>query len=169
VLQSLLLTALGGVLGAGGALLASHWQAREARRIRREQNARDDRYRLTADRIRAYSAFHVAAGSARAAMGIYTRSGGRDASLENVMDARNVLWDTFTLVALIGDDSTWGRASALIEFVTDVAQGRSGFVVAKWNELIQAFVQASRLELIPNPNLHSLSSFTEQPSTGEGP
>ena len=59
VLQSLLLTALGGVLGAGGALLASQWQAREARRIRREQNARDDRYRLTADRIRAYSAFHV--------------------------------------------------------------------------------------------------------------
>ena len=88
-------------------------------------------------------------------MGIYTRSGGRDVSLENVIDARNVLWDTFTLVALIGDDSTWGRASALMEFVTDVAQGRSGFVIAKWNELIGAFIQASRLELIPNPDLHS--------------
>lgn len=149
MLQSLLLTALGGVLGAGGALVASERQAREARRIRREQDARDDRYRLTTDRIRAYSAFHVAAGSARSTMGIYTRSEGREASLEDVMVARNALWDAFSLVALIGDANTWGRASALMEFVTDIAQGQSPFGVAKWNELIQAFIQTSRVELIP--------------------
>ncbi len=165
MLQSLLLTALGGVLGAGGALLASQWQAREARRVRREQYARDDRYRLTADRIRAYSAFHVAAGAARATMGDYTRSNGRDASLHDVMDARNTLWEASTLIALIGDDSTWRRAAALLDFVTDVAQEQSNFAVAKWNELIISFIQTSRLELIPNPDLRSTGIFARQPGT----
>jgi hypothetical protein len=149
VLQTLLLTALGGMLGIGGSLAASKWQAREARLVRHEQYARDDRYRLTTDRIRAYSAFHLAAGSARATMGIYTKSKGRDASLADVVETRNVLWDAYTLIALIGDDSTENQASALLQYVTSVAYEHSEFIGTEWNKLIVAFVQASRLELIP--------------------
>jgi hypothetical protein len=142
VLQSLLLTALGGVLGAGGALLASRSQALEARRTRKEQDAREDRYRLMQERIKAYSGFFAAAGSARAVI-----TGRR--TPDKVIDARNVLWEAFTLVALVGDDNTWHRAGALLQVVSAIAFEGSPYKADEWDELIQAFIQASRLELIP--------------------
>lgn len=142
MLQSLLLTALGGVLGGGGALLASQWQAREARRIRKEQDAREDRYRLINERVRAYRAFFVAAGSARHAIT-------HQASPEEAMEARIALWEAFTLVALIGEHNTWDQARTLLEMVSAVTLEGSAFNVDEWNEQIRGFVQASRLDLIP--------------------
>jgi hypothetical protein len=155
VLQSLLLTALGGVLGIGGGLLASQWQAREARRVRREQYGRDDRYRLTTERIGAYGAFYTAAGSARRTLNRYTRSGGRETSLTDVHEARDLLWQAYTLVALIGDHDTERQASALLGVVDDVAYEGSQFAVDRWSELIRGFIEASRLELIPARNWNS--------------
>src|ERR1022692_322201 len=143
VLQSLLLTALGGVLGVGGALLASQFQAREGRRVRREQDARDDRYRLSRERIDAYKAFYIAAGSARHAI---------DAglSIKKVQERRQVLWEAFTLVALIGDANTWDHARTVLRVISDVAFDGSSLNVDEWNELIRVFIQSSRLELIPD-------------------
>ena len=142
VLQSLLLTALGGVLGAGGALLASRSQALEARRIRKEQNTREDRYRLMQERIRAYSSFWVAAGSARMVITGHPTP-------QEVIKARNDLWEAFTLSALVGDDDTWSCANALLKLVSAIAYDGSPYKADEWDELIIAFVQAARRELIP--------------------
>jgi hypothetical protein len=142
VLQSLLLTALGGVLGAGGALLASRSQALEARRIRKRQDTREDRYRLMQERIRAYSSFFVAAGSARMVItGHPTR--------QEAIKARNDLWEAYTLSVLVGDDDTSGCANALLKLVSAIAYDGSPYKADEWDELIIAFVQAARRELIP--------------------
>lgn len=142
VLQSLLLTALGGVLGAGGALLASRSQALETRRIRKEQDTREDRYRLVQERIKAYSSFFVAAGSARMVITGHP-------TLQEAMKARNDLWEAYTLSALVGDDDTSSCANALLELVSAIAYRGSPYKADKWDELIIAFVQAARRELIP--------------------
>jgi hypothetical protein len=142
VLQSLLLTALGGVLGAGGALLASRSQALEARRIRKEQDAREDRYRLMQERIRAYSSFYVAAGSARMIITGHPTP-------QEVIKARNDLWEAFTLSTLVGDDDTSSCANALLKLVSAIAYDGSPYKADEWDELIIAFVQAARRELIP--------------------
>lgn len=144
VLQSLLLTALGGILGAGGALLASRSQALEARRIRKEQDTREDRYRLMQERIRAYSSFFVAAGSARMVI-----TGHPAPTHQEVIKARNDLWEAFTLSALVGDDDTSSCANALLKLVSAIAYDGSPYKADEWDELIIAFVQAARLELIP--------------------
>jgi hypothetical protein len=143
MLQSLLLTALGGVLGAGGALLASRSQALEARRIRKEQDAREDRYRLMQERIKAYSSFFVAAGSARMVIT------GHSATPRKVIKARNDLWEASTLSQLVGDDNTSSCARALLKVVSAIAYDGSPYKADEWDELIIAFVQAARLELIP--------------------
>jgi hypothetical protein len=142
VLQSLLLTALGGVLGAGGALLASRSQALEARRIRKEQDAREDRYRLMQERIRAYSSFYVAAGSARMIITGHPTP-------QEVIKARNDLWEAFTLSTLVGDDDTSSCANGLLKLVSAIAYDGSPYKADEWDELIIAFVQAARRELIP--------------------
>lgn len=146
VLQSLLLTALGGVLGAGGALLASRSQALEARRIRKEQNTREDRYRLVQERIKAYSSFFVAAGSARMVI-----TGHPTPTPQEVIKARNDLWEAYTLSALVGDDDTSSCANALLELVSAIAYRGSPYKADQWDKLIVAFVQAARRELIPAP------------------
>jgi hypothetical protein len=142
VLQSLLLTALGGVLGVGGALLASQWQAREARRVRKERDARDDRYRLTQERIKAYRDFYIMAGNARHVIE-------DQGSVEEIRQARKVMWEAFTLVALIGDENTWHQARTMLRIVSEVAFEGSCFDVDTWNELIRDYIRISRLDLIP--------------------
>lgn len=142
MLQSLLLTALGGVLGIGGALLASQWQAREARRIRKEQDARDDRYRLMQERITAYRDFYIAAGSARHVIQ-------RQAPTQEIRQARDTMWEAFTLVALIGDKGTWDQARTMLRMIDVVTFEGSPFNVETWNELIRSYVRISRFDLIP--------------------
>lgn len=142
MLQSLLLTAIGGVIGIGGSFLASQWQAREARRVRKEQYAREDRYRLMERRITAYRDFYVAAGEARQTIS-------RQSSVKETREARNALWDTFTLLTIIGDEKTRVQARSLLRAVDAVASDGSPFNVDEWDELILNFVRVSRLELIP--------------------
>jgi hypothetical protein len=142
VLQSLLLTALGGVLGVGGALIASQWQAREARRVRKEQEARDDRYRLMNERIMAYRTFYIAAGSARHIIE-------RQAPAQEILQARDTMWEAFTLVALIGDENTWDQARTMLRMVSAVTFEGSPFNIDAWDKLIRSYIQASRLDLIP--------------------
>jgi hypothetical protein len=148
VLQSLLLTALGGVLGVGGALLASQWQAREARRVRKEQEARDDRYRLMNERIMSYRAFYIAAGAARHVIE-------RQAQPQDIVRARDEMWEAFTLVALIGDEKTWGQARSMLRMVSAVAFEGSPFNIDAWDELIRSYIQVSRLDLIPTETVVS--------------
>jgi hypothetical protein len=118
MLQSLLLTALGGFLGFGGSYMAFRWQAGDARQVRSEQYGREDRYRLQAERIRAYGVFHVAAGHARGTIA----SGGSETETRA---ARNSLWEAYTLVALIGDHATERCASELLDLVSAVAYKES--------------------------------------------
>jgi hypothetical protein len=140
--RSLLLTAIGGVVGIGGAFLALLWQAREARRVRREQYARDDRYRLAERRITASRDFYVAAGTARHTIG-------RQSSVKEKREARGALWEPFTLLSIIGDKNTREQARNLLQVVTAVGFDNSPFDMDQWDELILNFVQASRLELAP--------------------
>jgi hypothetical protein len=142
MLQSLLLTALGGLLGISGSYMAFRWQAGDAKRIRSEQYSREDRYRLQAERIQAYSAFHVAAGHARGMIA----SGGSETEMRA---ARNSLWEAYTLVALIGDHATERCAAALLDLVTAVAYKEAQFDRERFAELIRAFMAVSLHELIP--------------------
>jgi hypothetical protein len=110
--------------------------------VRREQYDRDDRYRLMEQRIAAYRDFYIAAGAARhVIMG--------ETSGPEIREARTVLWEAFTLLAVIGDETTWDQARKLLHVVTAVAFDNMQFNVKEWNEMIRRFVEVSRLELIP--------------------
>jgi hypothetical protein len=94
------------------------------------------------ERIRAYSSFWVAAGSAR--MVITGR-----ATPQKVIKARNDLWEAYTLSALVGNDDTSSCADALLKLVSAIAYKGSPYKAGEWDELIMSFVQAARRELIP--------------------
>ncbi len=128
MLQSLLLTGLGGVLGIMGTLLASQWQARNAKQVRAEQYTREDRYRLATNRIDAYTAFYRAAGRARSAMATHAHPKEVECGL-------------------IGDNATERHASAVLEFVTRVSQHLEHFVPRQWADLMKAYIHAARFEL----------------------
>jgi hypothetical protein len=102
LLQSLLLTAVGGILGISGTLIASRWQANEARQERGERYRREDRYRLSKDRLEAYSSFWLAAGEVRSLLGGGPVGEG-GISPSEAMSVRNGMFREFVRVALIGD------------------------------------------------------------------
>ena len=101
-----------------------------------------------AERIKAYSGFFVAAGNARA---VITGQG----TNKKIVDARNVVWEALTLVALVGDDDTLNRARALLRVVSAIAFDGASFNAAEWDQLIEGFIRSSRLELIPPRNMDS--------------
>jgi hypothetical protein len=61
--------------------------------------------------------------------------------------ARNDVWDSYTLIGLIGDNATERHASAVLEFVTSVSQHRVQFANSQWADLMKAYIHAARFEL----------------------
>jgi hypothetical protein len=168
MLQSLLLTGLGGVLGITGTLFASQWQARNAKQVRAEQYSREDRYRLATERINAYTAFYRAAGRARSAMWIHAHAEGGEFDKDfrtEMQAARDNLWDCYTVIGLIGDDGTERRASAVLELVTKVSRDQARFADGQWTELIRAYIRAARLELISAERGHTQGPISPQLGT----
>jgi hypothetical protein len=147
MLQSLLLTGLGGLLGIAGTLLASQWQARNARQVRSEQYVREDRYRLASERIEAYAAFYKSAGKARGIM--WKKSHGENLADDSnsMLEVRNNVWESYTIIGLIGDNSTERRAAAILEYVTAVSHDQAKFAPGKWSELMKAYIRSARAEL----------------------
>jgi hypothetical protein len=105
MLEALLLAGLGGFLAIAGTVTGQHLQARHNRRIRVEEYAREDRYRLFRDRLEAYREYHVAVGNARRVMGLYSRSRDDTGLLETLKEARSEAWRAYTLVWLIGEEN----------------------------------------------------------------
>lgn len=108
----------------------------------RSKEARDDRYRLMNERIMAYRTFYIAAGSARHIIE-------RQAPAQEILQARDTMWEAFTLVALIGDENTWDQARTMLRMVSAVTFEGSPFNIGAWDKLIRSYIQASRLDLIP--------------------
>jgi hypothetical protein len=149
LIQSLLLTAVGGILGISGTLIATRWQAREARQERIERYDREDRYRLTKDRIEAYSSFFIAAGEVRSLMwGKVVGDGGVPPS--EAMSVRNKLWQAFTYIALIGDPETRRRSAALVDYATSVARREKHFDSNEWGDRVDNFIAAAHAEFVPS-------------------
>ena len=149
MIQSLLLTAVGGILGISGTLIASRWQAKEARQERSERYDREDHHRLTKERIEAYSSFFLAAGEVRSLMwGKVVGEGGIPPS--EAMSVRDRLWQTYTHIALIGDPETRRRSTALVDYVTSVARRGKSFDSDEFGDLVNHFIAAAHAEFVPS-------------------
>lgn len=149
MLQSLLLVGLGGVLAIAGTATGQYLQSRHTRRLRIDEYAREDRYRLFRDRLEAYREYHVAVGNARRVMGLHNRSVD-DADLHEMLkEARAEAWRAYTLVWLIGEERVVNAASVLLDMVDSVTWHGARFEPDSWREEIQAFVGAARSDLLP--------------------
>jgi hypothetical protein len=150
LLQSLLLTSLGGFLGIAGALLASQFQARNAEQERREKYFREDRYRLAGERISAYTAFYRSAGRSRSAMATHAHDRATECdntTREALQTARNNLWDTYTVVGLIGDDPTERCAAKILDLVSEVSMHRAKLDRGEWSRMMKDYIRSARAEL----------------------
>jgi hypothetical protein len=147
MLQSLLLVGLGGFLTIAGTVTGQYLQSRNVRRLRLDEYAREDRYRLFRDRLQAYHEYHVAAGHARSAMAVYNASENGVDLDKKLTKARSQVWRAYTLVWLIGEERVSERAKVLLDMVDDVARRGVEFQPDSWAEAIRAFVTAARSDL----------------------
>jgi hypothetical protein len=147
VWDALVLTALGGAIGTGGTWFGARIQAREAARVRSEQYVREDRFRLHKERVEAYSAFWVAAGNLRGhldanARGIRVPGGGLQQR-----ELRNLLWDTYTRVALVGAKPVLDAASNILGYADRVISAGHPFDRDKFADLTGQLRRAGRADL----------------------
>jgi hypothetical protein len=103
---------------------------------------------LYRDRLDAYRKYHVAAGGARCAMAIYSKST-KDADLHmSLTEERRKVWRAYTLVWLIGEESVVDAATRLLKMVDDVTWDGAKFEPDAWAEGVRGFVEAARAELL---------------------
>jgi len=138
--ESLMLTALGGVIGLAGIWLGARVQAREADRVRREQFEREDRFRLHKERIAAYSEFYAATGRMRRLL-----KGHQDLSL--CREHRSVLWLAYTTVLLIGDRSVLGAATAILGWADSIIANEKTYDEKEYTDMIHRFQNVGRADL----------------------
>lgn len=147
MLQSLLLTGLGGLLAIAGTIAGHAWQARENRRIRLEGYRREDRYRLYNDRLQAYRELHLAVGKARKALAGYSNESRDPDPSDRVMELRNEFWSAYTLVWLIGGMEVVRASTRIFNTVDAVVAGNEKFDSSRWGELVRSYISAARADL----------------------
>lgn len=148
MLQSLLLTGIGGLLAIMGTFVGQHMQARVTQRIRDEDRAREDRYRLHAERLQAYVAFHTKFGEARRVLVRHSKSDNDSTAQVKAMEARNAAWHSFVTVRLIGSPDAVASARALMWEITAIAWEGKKFDPDEWSNLVVKFRTAARRDLV---------------------
>lgn len=148
MLQSLLLTGLGGLIAITGTVIGQRLQAREAKNMRIEDRTREDRYRLHKERLDAYVRFHVQFGLARRPMLAYSEAADAPEALEQVSEARIAAWQAFVFVRLIGSPKAVAAARAVMWEITAVAWDEKKFEKDRWSDLVLAFRTAARRDVV---------------------
>ncbi|GAA4527720.1 hypothetical protein [Amycolatopsis samaneae] len=148
--ESALLTGLGGALTATGAWLGFRWQAREARKVKAADLAREDRYRLHNDRKEYYLSFYRAAGEARHALHALRKLPEGEESAEALKEARaarTTVWEAYTAVRLIGAEPVRDKANPVFSYVSAAARLETRFDLDRFDRLLREFIVEAREEL----------------------
>jgi hypothetical protein len=151
--SSAILTALGGTIAIVGAWFGARFQAREARRARREAYDREDRFRLHKERVEAYSSFYIAAGHVRSVLFNETDQPTR-------ISARSDLWATYTRIVLLGDLQFLQIAGSILKLADGVIRDGDTFSPEAFRELIQKLQRAGRADLIGAQDLAEVRPAT---------
>lgn len=140
-LTPLLSAFLGGTIGVIGTLLGARTQIKEARHVRTEEYARDDKFRLHKERLEAYSEFYIAAGHGRRVLI-------QDDAVKDDMEAvRSECWHAYIKIVLIGDNDVLQVSGEILGHVTDVAFSQLPFDREYYKSLIHRLQTVTRSSL----------------------
>lgn len=145
--QSLLLAGAGGVLALSGTWMGFYLQAREQRRVRSDQLAREGLLRLHGDRITSYTAFYKEGGAMRRALRAVASTPNDEGVRQEAWKQRSILWGACASVTLLGSREAASAAWDLLTYATDVVDMRAAFDVHRFSELIWNFILRARLDL----------------------
>jgi hypothetical protein len=148
MLQTLLLTSMGGILAICGALVGHYVQAREARKVRAETRQREDLYRFHEDRKAAYASCYQAFTCVRETL-FWLEQRPNDTDLNEklrlqFLETHNV----FTIVKLIGSHEIADVVSPLMQAVSAAALTGAALDKKAWGQNMDAMLRRSRKELI---------------------
>ncbi|GAA4670529.1 hypothetical protein [Phytohabitans rumicis] len=159
--ESMLSTMVGGAVAAGAGVLTTLVQARQASRMRYEQQQREDRYRLYQDRVEAYVTFHTLASKARRVLQDFTDDTADD-DLER-REARNEAHLTYVKIALIGGIEVVAAARRVMIKIDAVTYRREAFDSDLFRHVISKFQEAARRDLTGQDDLASILVETHWP------
>lgn len=154
---SLLIAVTGGMLTVVGSLVTLHFQAKNAREIRREQYLREDSYRLFDKRVAAYSALYLSVGPARRAISLLAKSGPPAGGKDEARAARSDYWAAYTTVRLLGSDEAFKIANNMLMFIDESIE-RVEFDEVTYRRLLQRFTDTVRTELLARDSLEFMVS-----------
>jgi hypothetical protein len=156
VWESLVSTAVGGVVAAAAGAVAMMIQSRQTARLRREQHEREDRYRLHQARVEAYLDFHTSASRTRAALQDFNSASGEDDVLRR--EARNATHLTYVRIALIGGTAVVASARRMMIHIDDITFGRTVFDASAWSNTLDEFQQTARQDLTGQRDLAAVTA-----------
>jgi hypothetical protein len=148
MLQSLVLTSLGGLLAIAGAIAGYLLQNHEARHARFESYNREDLFRLHQDRRQAYRDFHVAFIGARPAVNAAMDSPDDTELRAKVREARNVVLASYIPLWHVGAEEVVQAARNMMHDLHAV--GWHG-ATSSWDDyvkLVDLYVLAVRNDLM---------------------
>jgi hypothetical protein len=148
---SLISAAVGALLAVGSSLLTLHIQTINAREQRKEQNSREDRYRLFDKRLQAYASLYLKIGKARGALATLARNPESKDHLSSARVSRNEYWECYTIVRLIGSDEVFRIADRFLTWIDDGIRHIT-FDRATFQALLNSFTDTVRRELITPPS-----------------
>jgi len=145
-MYQLLLTALGGAVALTGTFVGHRWQAAEARRIRFEDHAREDRYRHHAARTETYIRFVAAFTRAREAA--FAKEQGHE-DPEQLRLTFLALMDVSASIQIIGTPEASAAASPITSAVSAYTLSDGPYLQEDWREITSRFLEVARAELVP--------------------
>ncbi len=160
--ESMLSTIVGGVVAAGAGGLTAFVQARQASRLRGQQQKHEDQYRLHQDRVPAYIAFRALAGKARGTLQDLT--GDTPEGDAKRRDARNETHLAGIKIALIGGAEVVAAARRVMIHIDAITYGRDTFDTDAWSEVLAVFEEAARYDPTGLRDLASLMAVAAWPA-----
>lgn len=146
VWTSLLLSATGGVIAIVGTITGLHLQAKQATRLRKEQYAREDKYRLYDKRQAAYADLYLRAGKMRRALATLSCNPDSEEAIDGASMARSNYWEAFAVVRLIGSDEMVKLSSDLLWHIDEKLEIRQ-FDGEEYRSWIDRLTSAARQDL----------------------
>ncbi|MGW4467221.1 hypothetical protein [Micromonospora sp. NPDC004704] len=160
--ESVSLTVVGGVVAAAAGLLGAAVQARQAAQARRDQEKREDRYRLHQDRLATYVAFHLCASDARAILQDLVDDDDEDDAQRRAV--RNETQGAYAKVVLLGGAEVIVAARRIMVFIDGVVYRREPFDSGAWSDVIGSFQEAARYDLTGHRDLADIWARHDWPA-----
>jgi hypothetical protein len=146
VWTSLLASVTGGVIAIVGAVTGLRLQAKQAAKVREEQYAREDKYRLYEKRQAAYADLYLRVGKNRKALAILSRNPDSEEALDDARTARNNYWEAFAVVRLIGSEEMANLSEEFLEYIDEKRRTRQ-FDSDEYRAWVSRLTNTARQEL----------------------